>query len=248
VMTEVELLSTSETSALSYGLSLPSSFTLKPTIASLPLGFAGFSPNLFGLTIGNASLVAALSRGTTQLLVRGELRGVDGQPASFHVGDRYPVMTAGYFGDTSGGGKVYTPPPTVSFQDLGVVLKVTPHLHGSREVTLEVEAEFKALGATSLNGIPVITNRKFTASVRMKYEETAVMAGLVTESISQSWSGIPILVKIPGMGTREKNEDRAALLLTLKPRLVRLPPSETVTTSVWVGTEGRPLSPLSPVE
>jgi general secretion pathway protein D len=213
----------------------------------LPLGF-GFTPSLFGLTIGNASLIAALSRGTTQTIIRSELRGIDGQPATFHVGDRYPIMTAGYFGNTTGSGKVYTPPPTVQFQDLGVVLKVTPHLHGSREVTLEVEAEFKSLGADSLNGIPVISNRKFTASVRMKYEETALMAGLVNETISQSWSGIPVLMKVPGLGKRETSEDRTALVLTLKPRLVRLPPAESVTTPVWVGTEGRGLTPLGPVE
>ena len=94
----------------------------------------------------------------------------------------------------------------------------------------------------------MISNRKFTASVRLKYEELALMAGLVTETISQSWSGIPFLVKVPFMGDHEKNLDRTMLVLSLKPRLVRLPPAESVTWPVWVGTEGRPLTPLSPVD
>ncbi len=53
---------------------------------------------------------------------------MDGLPATLHVGEKYPIITSGYFGNTSGSGTVYTPPPTVSFEDLGLLIKVTPHV------------------------------------------------------------------------------------------------------------------------
>ncbi len=255
VVTEVELLAVNENSALNYGLQMQSSFpivmvenptpfravspALSPTMATFWGGKARMAVNLTG-----TSLFASLTKGQVQSLVRAELRGVDGQPAQLHVGDRYPIMTNGYFGNTTGTGTVYTPPPTVNFEDLGIVLKVTPRVHGMDSVSLEIEAEFKTLTGEALNGIPVIANRKFSTRVRATFEETAVIAGLVRETLSQSWSGIPLLVKIPALRSNDKSSDVTEVLLTLRPRLVNLPPSEIPTVAVRAGSETRPLTPL----
>lgn len=255
IVTEVELLAVNENSELNYGMKLQSSFpvvmignptpfqtaapTLSSTMASLGGGKTKMAVNLTG-----TSLFASLTKGQVRSLVRAEMRGLDGQPAQLHVGDRYPILTAGYFGDTSGGGQVYTPPPTVNFEDLGIVLKVTPRVHGAESVSLELEAEFKTLTGETTNGIPVIANRKFTARVRATFEETAVIAGLVRETLSQSWSGIPLLVKVPGLRSNSRSSDVTQVLLTLRPRLVNLPPSEIPTVAVRAGSETRPLTPL----
>ena len=68
-------------------------------------GMAGVWPlasaitsNLWGFTIGNAELVASMSRSSTRTLMRSQLRSVSGQPATLHVGDRYPIQTNAYIG------------------------------------------------------------------------------------------------------------------------------------------------------
>ena len=104
---------------------------------------------------------------------------LDGQAATLHVGEHYPIASNQYVGNTTGQvGTVYTPPPTITFEDLGLVLKITPSVHLDNEVTLDVDAEFKTLGATSpVSGIPIIASNKYTAKVRLEDGEWAVIAG-----------------------------------------------------------------------
>lgn len=255
VVTEVELLAVNANSSLNYGMQFQSSFPVVMTENPTPFGAAapalaatmatfGGGKARMAVNLTGTSLFASATKGQVRSLVKAEMRGVDGQPAQLHVGDRYPILTAGYFGRTTGTGTVYTPPPTVNFEDLGIVLKVTPRVHGLDSVSLEIEAEFKTLTGEATNGIPVIANRKFSTRVRASFEETAVIAGLVRETLSQSWSGIPLLVKVPALRSNDRSSDVTEVLLTLKPRLVNLPPGEIPTVAVRAGSETRPLTPL----
>ena len=135
---------------------------------------------------------------------------------------------------------MYTPPPTVNFEDLGLVLKITPSVHQSGDVTLDVDAEFKVLGTIVTNEIPTISNRKYQGKVRLASGEWAVVAGLVHTGSAETRSGIPLVSKLFGNNTRDK--DSAEVLLVLKPRLVNLPPWETPSLPFWVGSESKPLS------
>ena len=257
VMVEVELLAVNDTLDRSYGMTLPSQFSLNwltnkdflrptplPTWITGLLTFGG-GLTLFGIGITNASFFATASQTHTQSIIRSELRSLDGQPAGVHIGDRYPIITLGYYGGTATEGeKTYTPPPNITFEDLGIVLKVTPKVHSLDEVSLDVEAEFKALSGQSSNGIPVISNRKFKSVVRMRFSDAAVMAGLVGDTLSQSWSGLPGLASVPLLRSNTKSEQKSEILLVLRPHLASIPPSESVSESIWSGTDTRTLPVL----
>jgi hypothetical protein len=256
VMVEVELLAVDQTSALNYGMRLQSSFpivsfgevpgftTIVPKPAEGTAGFGG-GASKFGVGLTDALLFSSLAQSFAQSVVRAQLLSLDGQAANFHLGDRYPILTQGYFGPIQGPGQVYTPPPTINFEDLGIVLKVTPRVHNASEVSLELEANFKALTGQALNGIPVISQRDFNSRVRMKFEEAAIIAGLVRASDSITISGIPVLKLLPGLRSDDKSRETTQLLLVVKPRLVALPAWELlVPDPIYSGTETRPLTPL----
>jgi hypothetical protein len=258
VAVEVEFIEITENSSLSYGLRLPGSSPLAllgkfwnvtgEVAKNVAYAAFGGGATLIGLGLADAELFASMTRSSSALLLKSELRSVHGQPAALHVGDKFPIMTVGYFGRVEGQGRVYTPPPAFNFEDLGLVVKVTPYVHGASEVTLEVETEFKVLAGQSLNGIPVISNRKFQGTTRLRTGEWAILAGLVRSEEVRALAGLAGLSQIPLLGPllRQNSRERQSsqVLIVLKPHLVSLPPSETVTVPLWTGTETRPLLPM----
>ena len=259
VVVEIELIEVKRSALVSWGLSWPTDYPfynfarIGRSVAELPpvgprRGFLlGGGRSLFGIGVGDAELFARLNEISGRTLLRAQLRSLAGQAASFHVGDQYPVATSGYFGYTYGM-PVYAPPPTIQFADLGLVLKFTPFVHGPEEVTLELEAEFKLLAGESVNGIPLLSNRRVASKVRLRQGEWAAVAGLMSASEARTIRGLAGLARLPALGLlfrqQQITRDSDDILILLKPHIVALPPSEVATTTIWVGTEGRPQAPL----
>jgi general secretion pathway protein D len=253
VAIDVDIMTTDATSTLNYGLSVPTAFPLVSFVArnfltsAIPAGFPTFltfggGASLLGLGVTSAQLFANVSKSSAQTVLSSEVVAQNGQPASLHVGDKYPLVTNTYIGgtpSTATSGQVYTPPPTFTFEDLGLVLKVTPWIHGPDEVSLEVDAEFKLLGAGNVDGIPIISSTKYTSKVRLRTGEWAVLSGLMTKSEAVTITGMPGLSAIPFLRGNTVSKDDGATLIVLKPHLLTLPPTEFPTWRAWSGTETR---------
>ncbi len=255
VAVELELLEVDRGSLLSYGLLTPTEFPMaylggafhsRPSVATefaRMLVFGG-GRTLLGAGLADAKAFASMSGSAARALMRAEVRALDGTAANFHVGDKYPVLSGTYM---YGGQAGYLAPPAFNFEDLGLVLKVTPHVHGLEEVSLELEAEFKVLGGQSFNGIPVIKTRKLQSTVRLREGQWGVVAGLMSASEGRSVSGLAGLSRLPGVGralrqntrTRESTE----VLVVLKPRLLDPPPAGA-TPLIYLGSESRLRIPL----
>ena len=253
VTIDVEILTTDLSSSLSYGLSLPTSFGLssflnRPNFTNAYNFFAssfqtylafGGGASLLGLGITNAQLFASVTKSSSQSIYRAQVVATDGLPATLHVGEKYPIITSGYFGNTAGSGTVFTPPPTVSFEDLGLLIKVTPHVTSIDEVTLDLDAEFKLLGATTSNGIPVVANTQYQSKIDVMTGEWAVLSGLMTSQEAKTITGFPILSYIPLLRQNTVSKDQGATLIVLKPHVTIAPPSATAAWRAWAGTETR---------
>ena len=253
VAIDVDILTTDVTSNLSYGLNVPTAFPLVSFVArnyltsAIPAGFPTFlafggGASLLGLGVTSAQLFANVSKSSSETVLSSEVVALNGQPATLHIGDKYPLVTNTYIGGsptTASSGQVYTPPPTFTFEDLGLVLKVTPWIHGLDEVSLEVDAEFKLLGAGNVDGIPIISNTKYTSKVRLRTGEWAVLSGLMTKTEAITITGMPGLSLIPFLRGNTVSKEDGATLIVLKPHLLILPPTEFPTWRAWSGTETR---------
>jgi general secretion pathway protein D len=261
VEVDVELMTTTSDVATHYGLSLPASFPIVDFLGNganllgspLPSAVSGFltlggGTTFIGIGLTSATLWATASRSITKTLDHAELLAMDGQAATLKVGTKYPVETNAYVGQVTGTGPVYTPPPTVQFQDLGLVLKITPHVHGMEEVTLDVEASFQLLSGTAASGLPIISDREYKGTVRMREGQAAILAGLMSATEARTAVGIMGLMNIPLIGKilSERTTDKARddTLIVLRPHLTIPPPGILAVHEAWVGSETRPAEPL----
>jgi len=122
----------------------------------------------------------------------------------------------------TGAGSLQTPYPGSEYIDLGIKVKATPSVHEDNEVTLQLEFEIRALAGNSVNGIPIITNRTVSQTVRLKEGEPSLVAGLLDNEETKSLSGIPGLANLPGVGyafgQRNNTSNDTELLIVVTPR------------------------------
>ncbi len=127
----------------------------------------------------------------------------------------------------TGSSTAQTPYPASEYIDLGVKVKATPTLHPHHEVTLQLEFEIRALAGANINGIPVISNRTLTQTVRVKDDETTLIGGLLDNEETRSLLGLPGFANLPGIGyafgSRNNSFKNTEFLILITPRRLRDP-------------------------
>ncbi len=111
-----------------------------------------------------------------------------------------------------------------SFQDVGIVLTVTPRISPSGSVTLDVEQTANDLqGYTSFNA-PIVNQREANTTISVKDGETIVLGGIMRSAISSTTNKVPLLGDIPLLGnlfrSKSKTENKTELLVFLTPKIV----------------------------
>src|SRR5712664_3372802 len=141
------------------------------------------------------------------------------------------------FANTATVGVGQTPYPASEYVDLGVKIKATPTLHPNNEVTLLLEFEIRSLAGSSVNGIPVISNRTLTQSVRVKQDEPTLIGGLTDAEETHSITGLPGFAEIPiagyVFGGRRNSLQDTELLILVTPRKLRL--ADHLTRTIFAG-------------
>jgi hypothetical protein len=134
-------------------------------------------------------------------------------------------------------GVAQTPYPASEYVDLGVKIKTTPTLHPNNEVTLLIEFEIRSLAGSSVNGIPVISNRTLTQTVRVKEDEPTLIGGLTDTEETRSITGLPGFAEIPVagylFGGRKNSLQDTELLILVTPRKLRL--ADHLTRTIFAG-------------
>ena len=262
IVLEIELIAYNQERDRELGLSLPSSFpitnystilnAIPPESDGSGQVFIGGGDSLLGIGVGDSQLVAQLRTGTGSTAQHLSVRATDGNEAQVRIGERFPIITASFQPgsgvDPNQPGAVL-PPPSFTFEDLGLSINATPTVHGSGEVSLQLQAEFNLLAGGSVNGIPILVNRTLETHVRLGEGEAAIIAGMAidetrnTRSTPLGLAGIPVVSTLASRHTRRTNS--TDLLIIVTPRIVRLPASEMLRElRIRFGSEERPLSAL----
>lgn len=185
-----------------------------------------------GLTIGGYKesggdidfgvIIQALKSNTaTNLLSTPSIMTLDNQEAEIIVGQNVPFVTGSTASSTNS-----NPFTTITREDVGVTLKVTPHIHDGEAIRLDVEATAESVASTTVEGSSdLITNKRSLKTMIMSEDkETIVLGGLIRDDVQEVVSKVPVLGDIPLLGwlfrSKSVNQVKSNLMVFLRPTIV----------------------------
>ncbi len=144
----------------------------------------------------------------------------DNEEAEIIVGDNVPFVT-GYV--TSA--EATTTSSTISREDVGIKLTITPQISESNNVRLDIFQEISTVTATSDILGPTTSKRSAETVVVVQDHETVTIAGLIQEINLESVYKVPLLGDIPILGwlfkSKTVNQDTKNLLIYITPHIIR---------------------------
>lgn len=175
----------------------------------------------------NVTLHALASVNKTEILSRPSILTRNNQQATIMVGQSVPFITNSRVNEV--GGQTIN---TVTYSDIGIILRVTPFITAEGLVEMIVSPEISSLSATTVpisNTVssPVIDKRSADTVVVTPSGRTVVIGGLIATQNKDKDDKVPILGDIPVIGfafkRKQKSEVKTELLIFLTPRVVPNP-------------------------
>ena len=181
---------------------------------------------IFSTALGNFDLTTflqALERvDLTDVQAEPSVTVLDNRPAQILVGDRVPIRIIDVSSPSAGGTGV--PKATVSFEQTGINLKVTPHVTSNRQVLMDVHAERSSVQAAPVDIGFTFQTQQAETQLLVADGETAVIAGLTVTEVQVSKTGIPFLVDLPILGKlfgfSSQTETRRDLIILITPHII----------------------------
>lgn len=222
---------------------------LPSNLEALALGVRGPEISVAGLSVPAFGIVlhALAKDGDSNVLATPHILATDNVEAEISIGQNIPLQTnigslgnlAGALGGTGanagglsallgglGGGLGGLGGLGAQRQDVGTMIKVTPHVNDSDQVRLELEEEISEAGAPigNLGAVP-INKRSAKTTLIVRDQQTVVIGGLVRDSVVNGETKVPILGDIPVLGVlfrqSQKKTSKSNLLLILTPYVIR---------------------------
>jgi general secretion pathway protein D len=209
-----------------FGLAADATNAASGTAAAQNPAIYGLYYSILGRDV-SATIHALASTNKTEILSRPSILTRSGQQAMIMVGQTVPLTTGSRQDATSGATFA-----TISYQDIGIILRVTPFITTEGMVEMIVTPEISSLSQTTVNigpgtTAPVIDKRSADTVVVTPSDQTVVIGGLISTQNIEGESKVPLLGDIPLLGYafkyKTKAKTKTELLIFLTPHVVKRP-------------------------
>ena len=199
------------------------------------------------------NIVAQQTKNKMKILSNLPLWTQNNQEATVTIGKNIPMLKST---TSSGSGTARDTIQSIDRVDVGIKLKVTPHVNPNNEILMKINPSIEAILEESTGGedyTPTIARREVTTTVTVPDGDTVVITGLIREDNVTKETKVPLLGSIPIIGFffRSKSEavERTNLLVFVTPHATtnsarRAELNKDITSRTAL--EG--LKPLKPVE
>tara|TARA_R110000772_G_scaffold255327_1_gene371465 strand:- start:58202 stop:60229 length:2028 start_codon:yes stop_codon:yes gene_type:complete len=185
----------------------------------------------WGVIDDNLSMTVILNalkeKSNANILSTPSLLTLDNQEAYITVGQNVPFVT-GSFTSTGTGDGAQNPFQTIERENVGITLKVTPHINEGDSVVLDISQEVSSLSNTSvvLQASDLITNeRVLQTKVLAADGRVVVLGGLIKDDVQDASQKVPLLGDIPLLGRLFRNDAvqviKTNLLIFIRPTIIR---------------------------
>lgn len=148
----------------------------------------------------NTLIQAISSRNPVDILSSPRILTLNNQEAKVKVVREYPFILS----ETS-------TTTTYTYKDVGIILTVTPQINPDKFVRLNLKVEsLRYAGLREGSNMPMFDKRETTGSMLVQDSQTLIMGGMIQESVTDTFTKVPVLGSIPGLGLlfRKKVHDR----------------------------------------
>jgi type IV pilus assembly protein PilQ len=199
-----------------YGYNMAMNFPTVSDAASIGFNFVRIAGTPFLL---NAKIMALESQGEGKLVSAPKIVTLDNRKAVIKQGLRYPYNKLDEAGNT-----------TTAFEDIDLVLEVTPHVTLDQRISLIINIAKKDLGPRFDGGplgfLQSFTTKEAQTELLVNDGDTVVIGGIIRSIKRESETGLPFLSKVPILGwlfkTEARQDDKEELLIFITPRIVQL--------------------------
>jgi general secretion pathway protein D len=184
----------------------------------------------FSYFLNNTDIAATLNaleeRTNIQVVSAPKLVVLNNQTAALQVGDQVPIQTQSAQSVENPDAPIVN---AIEYRDTGVILKVTPRVNAGGLVLLDIAQEVSDVSRRTVAGIssPIISTRRVATSIAVQDGQVVTLGGLFRDSSSFGKNGIPLLSRIPILGslfgTHTNTQNRTELLILIRPHVLRTP-------------------------
>jgi general secretion pathway protein D len=174
-----------------------------------------------------AALIHALrSDGSSNIISTPSLITMNNEEAEVKVTQEIPLITGSFSNTTQNVAGNSSPFQTIQREEVGTILKVTPHINEGNSVQLKIEQEDSSPGAKLTDSADISTNkRSIKTTVLIEDGGIIVLGGLMSDTVTESEDRVPLLGAIPLIGnlfkSRSGSRQKKNLVVFIRPRIMR---------------------------
>ena len=151
---------------------------------------------------------------------------LDNQSASITVGTQVPLLSGSTSTSAVASTGTIVSTEAIQYVTTGIILTVTPTINTEGLLTLIISLEDSQAQTNNTSSIqsPIITTQNLSTSVVASTSQTILLGGMISDTVSDTETKVPLLGDIPLIGnlfkTRSKSKDKTELIIMLTPRIL----------------------------
>ena len=187
----------------------------------MTMGVVEGETNVAGINMPNLGLLVIASKDDDDINILSipQIMATDNQESQILVGQNLAFIKNSQV--TPEGSTV----KTFEYKDVGILLKLTPHITDDDYVRMDVIQQVEHVIGQSFEGAVETSKREAVTTITVKDNSTAVIGGLILDKTTESVEKVPLLGDIPIVNILFKStkteDEKVNLFIFITPHIIR---------------------------